>query len=108
MRFADKVEFVKEGERVYDRATGKYTSSESSSEVRLANVNEMANEFLSFAYPDGGMSNRGLTVRVKQAPTKSFDYIKVIGGKFKSDKKYKSVDGRQFKGKKSFQLEEVK
>lgn len=108
MRFADKVEFIREGQRVYDSTTGGYTTAESTSETRLAHVNEMSNNYVSFAYPNLGSSKRGLTVRVKQAPSMPFDYIKVIGGRFKSNKKYKNIDGRQFRGKTSFQLEEVR
>lgn len=108
MRFADRVVFIKKGKMEYDRETGDYIEAGETHESRMANISEMGDEYLSFAYGDSGISRRGLTVRVKQAPLSDFDEVKVVGGRFKSDKTYKDIDSRSYWGKRTFKLEEVK
>lgn len=105
MRFADKVEFLKQGKETYNEETGNFEKVEEVLGESLAHVNDMSREYQSMLF--GGIRQGALTIRVKNRPVELFDVIRVTGGHFKSNKAYKVIDKRLLRGKTTYQVEEV-
>ncbi len=105
MRFADTVVFVKKGKATYNSQTGNYDEALETEESRFAHISDMSAEYQHLAF--GGLRKGALTIRVKTSPTMDFDYIRVVGGAYKSDKKYRDIDRRKLRWKTTFQVEEL-
>ncbi|WP_055078770.1 hypothetical protein [Lagierella massiliensis] len=106
MRYDDKVVFISEVEGSYDSKTGNYTDGgEVVSKEYFAKITDASREYLNLMY--GGLRKGVYVVRIKNLVKFKDDFLKVIGGRFKSDNKYKIIDHRILRGETIFYVEEL-
>lgn len=106
MRYDDKVVFISEVEGSYDSKTGNYNDGgEVVSKEYFAKITDASREYLNLMY--GGLRKGVYVVRIKNSVKFKGDFLKVIGGRFKSESKYQIIDYRRLRGETIFYVEEL-